>query len=81
MVPNHGHHGDHIVFVLEGEITCDDLVCGPGTHITLDYGNTFGPWIAGPEGLVVFGAMFRLRCRGIRVPIPGRSGGREASTR
>jgi hypothetical protein len=58
MVPNHGHHGDHIVFVLEGEMSCGDVVCRAGSHITLEYGDTFGPWVAGPEGVVMFGAMF-----------------------
>jgi AcrR family transcriptional regulator len=71
MVPNHGHHGDHIVFVLEGEMTCGDVVCGPGTHVTLDYGDTFGPWIAGPDGLVVFGAMFNFGAGGFGSPFAG----------
>jgi hypothetical protein len=50
----HGHNSDHIVFVLEGEMTCGDRVCGPGTHITLDQGDTFGPFVAGPNGCTCY---------------------------
>ena len=57
MVQPHGHNSDHVVFVLEGEMTCGDVHCGPGTHIALDQGDTFGPFIAGPEGVVLFEVM------------------------
>ena len=50
MIRANGHNSDHIVFVLGGEMTCGDRVCGPGTHIALDHGDTFGPFIAGPDG-------------------------------
>jgi hypothetical protein len=46
--PRHGHHGDHAVFVVEGEIASGDLLCRAGSHIMLEYGDTFGPWTAGP---------------------------------
>ena len=55
MTPLHGHHGDHINFILEGEIRCGDIVCGAGTHIMLEYGDLFGPWVAGPEGCTLYG--------------------------
>ena len=57
MVQPHGHNSDHVVFVIEGEMTCGDVHCGPGTHISLDQGDTFGPFIAGPEGVVLFEVM------------------------
>jgi hypothetical protein len=57
MIHAHGHNSDHIVYVLEGDMTCGDQYCGPGTHIALDQGATFGPFIAGPNGVVLFEVM------------------------
>src|SRR6476646_488911 len=57
MVQPHGHNSNHVVFVLEGDMTCGDVHCRPGTHISLDQGDTFGPFIAGPEGVVLFEVM------------------------
>ncbi len=57
MVHAHGHLSDHVVFVLEGEVTCGDVVCGPGTHLALDQGEAFGPFVAGPQGAVLFEVM------------------------
>ena len=57
MIHAHGHNSDHIVYVLEGDMTCGDVHCGPGTHITLDQGETFGPFIAGPNGVVLLEVM------------------------
>jgi hypothetical protein len=51
----HGHRGDHVVFVLDGEVMVGDVLCKKGTHIFLMYGDTFGPWIAGPEGCELLG--------------------------
>jgi hypothetical protein len=57
IVQPHGHNSDHIVFVIDGEMTCGDVVCGPGTHIALDQGDTFGPFVAGPDGVTLFEVM------------------------
>ena len=57
IVQPHGHNSDHVVFVLEGEMTCGDVACPAGTHIALDQGDTFGPFVAGPEGVVLFEVM------------------------
>jgi len=57
IVQAHGHNSDHVVFVLEGEMTCGDVVCTAGTHIALDQGDTFGPFVAGPHGVVLFEIM------------------------
>ena len=57
IVQPHGHNSDHVVFVIEGEMTCGDVRCGPGTHIALDQGDTFGPFEAGPDGVVLFEVM------------------------
>src|SRR5438270_6634934 len=57
IVQPHGHNSDHIVFVLEGEMTCGDVHCTPGTHIALDQGDTFGPFVAGADGVVLYEIM------------------------
>ncbi len=50
MIHAHGHNSDHIVYVLEGSVRCGDVECGPGTHIALDQGDTFGPVRRRPRG-------------------------------
>jgi hypothetical protein len=57
MIHKHGHNSDHVVFVISGEMTCGDVVCTAGMHITLDKGTAFGPFVAGPEGVVLFEVM------------------------
>ena len=52
---HHGHTGDHINLILKGSISCGDVVCTAGTHIMLEWGDTFGPWEAGPEGCELYG--------------------------
>ena len=51
----HGHQGDHIVYVLDGEVTVGGEVCRKGSFLFLLHGDTFGPWIAGPEGCELLG--------------------------
>ena len=57
IVQPHGHNSDHVIFVLEGEMTCGDVVCRKGMHIALDRGDTFGPFVAGPAGVELFEVM------------------------
>jgi len=57
MIHKHGHNGDHVLFVIEGEMQCGDVRCTKGMHITLEHGASFGPFIAGPEGCVLFEVM------------------------
>jgi hypothetical protein len=57
IVQPHGHNCDHVVFVIEGDVMCGDVHCPAGTHIALDQGDTFGPFIAGPAGAVLFEVM------------------------
>ena len=57
MIHRHGHESDHVVFVISGEMTCGDVRCTPGMHITLPKGAAFGPFVAGPEGVVLFEVM------------------------
>jgi hypothetical protein len=55
--PLHGHTGDHTVYILDGSISVGDTVCGAGTHITLEWGDVFGPQIAGPDGCTMYGVI------------------------
>jgi hypothetical protein len=57
IVQPHGHNSNHVVYVLEGEMTCGDVRCVKGTHIALDQGDTFGPFVAGPDGVELFEVM------------------------
>ena len=57
IVQPHGHNSNHVVFVLEGEMTCGEVRCVKGTHIALDQGDTFGPFVAGPNGVELFEVM------------------------
>ena len=57
IVRRHGHHSPHTILVLEGSVTCDGRECGPGTHIELPHGASFGPFVAGPDGLVAYEVM------------------------
>jgi len=57
MVHKHGHNSDHVVFVIAGEMTCGDVKCTQGMHITLEKGASFGPFVAGPEGVELFEVM------------------------
>lgn len=56
-VERHGHMSDHLVFVLEGEVTIGDRHCPAGTHVTLEEGARFGPIVAGSEGAVLYEVM------------------------
>jgi quercetin dioxygenase-like cupin family protein len=57
IVQPHGHNSDHIVFVIEGDVMCGNVHCPAGTHIALDQGDTFGPFVAGPNGATMFEVM------------------------
>ena len=43
IVERHGHASDHFVFVVAGELTVSERICGPGTHMSLEHGAGFGP--------------------------------------
>ena len=57
IVQPHGHNSNHVIFVLEGDMMCGDVVCRKGGHIALDQGDTFGPFVAGPSGVELFEVM------------------------
>jgi hypothetical protein len=57
VVRRHGHFSSHVVFVISGDLWCGDRHCPAGTHIELPVGAAFGPFVAGPEGTVLFEVM------------------------
>lgn len=57
VIRRHGHYSSHVVFVIEGEMWCADRHCPAGTHIELPLGAAFGPFVAGPQGTVLFEVM------------------------
>jgi hypothetical protein len=57
IVRRHGHYSPHVLFVMEGSIWCGDRLCPAGTHIELPLGAAFGPFRAGPDGVVMFEVM------------------------
>ena len=57
IVHRHGHNSDHLIFVLEGEVTIGEQRCTKGMHIWLEKGEALGPLVAGPEGVELFEVM------------------------
>ena len=57
IVRRHGHFSPHIVFVFEGSVMCGEVACPAGSHIELPLGAAFGPFVAGPEGAVMYEVM------------------------
>ena len=57
LVERHGHASDHVVYVLDGEITVGEERCGPGTNIVLECGAVFGPIEAGADGALLLELM------------------------
>ena len=49
-VAPHTHNQDEVIFVLDGELTLGDKVCGPGTVIFIE-GDTEYSFTSGPNGL------------------------------
>jgi hypothetical protein len=58
IVSKHGHNCINTILVLDGSMTCGDVACTKGMHITLDVGTPYGPLIAGPEGVTLYEVMF-----------------------
>jgi len=57
IIRRHGHYSPHVIFVIEGEMWCGDRHCPAGTHVELPFGAAFGPFVAGPNGTVLFEVM------------------------
>ena len=54
VVERHGHKSDHLVYVLEGDLTVGERPCAAGTLIVLEVGAVFGPLVAGERGALLF---------------------------
>jgi hypothetical protein len=54
VIERHGHKSDHLVFVLEGELSIGERNCPRGTLIVLEHGAAFGPLTAGDRGALLF---------------------------
>ena len=57
IVRRHGHHSPHTCSCSRAACTCDGVECGPGTHIELPHGASFGPFVAGPDGRCAYEVM------------------------
>ena len=57
IVRHHGHYSPHTITVLKGSFRCGDVELGPGGHIELPLGASFGPFEAGPEGVELYEVM------------------------
>ena len=58
IVRRHGHRSNHVVFVLDGGAWIGGDWCGPDTHIHVPLGATFGPIVAGPDGVTCWELSF-----------------------
>src|SRR5438309_11219574 len=45
----------HDALPISGEIRSKHGVARAGSHIMLEHGDIFGPWVAGPEGCELYG--------------------------
>ena len=57
IVRHHGHYSPHTLTVLKGSFTCGGVELGPGGHIELPLGASFGPFVAGPHGVELYEVM------------------------
>lgn len=58
VVRRHGHRSNHVVFVIDGGAWIGGEWCTPGTHLHVPLGASFGPIVAGPEGLTCWELSF-----------------------
>ncbi|HEX4427997.1 MAG TPA: hypothetical protein VHZ96_01875 [Frankiaceae bacterium] len=58
VVRRHGHRSNHIVFVLDGGAWIGGVWSGAGMHVHVPLGASFGPIVAGPEGVTCWELSF-----------------------
>jgi hypothetical protein len=58
VVRRHGHRSNHIVFVLDGGAWIGGAWSTAGTHVHVPLGATFGPIVAGPDGVTCWELSF-----------------------
>jgi hypothetical protein len=76
VVERHGHASDHLVYVLDGELTIGDRRCPAGTLVVLEHGAVFGPLVAGERGALLFETW-----AGDPAPVPADKAGYQALLR
>jgi len=76
VVERHGHASDHLVYVLDGELTIGDQRCPAGTLVVLEHGAVFGPLVAGERGALLFETW-----AGDPAPVPADKAGYQALLR
>jgi hypothetical protein len=54
VIERHGRKSNHLVYVLEGDLTIGERHCPAGLLIVLEVGASFGPLIAGDAGALLF---------------------------
>ena len=57
IIRRHGHYSNHVLTVLDGDMTCGGVRCGAGSHIELPLGASFGPFVAGSQGTRLYEVM------------------------
>ena len=58
VVRRHGHRSEHVVIILDGGAWIGGDWCTAGTHVHVPLGATFGPIVAGPEGVTCWELSF-----------------------
>lgn len=58
VVRRHGHRSNHVVYVIDGGGWIGGQWCTPGTHLHVPLGASFGPIVAGPDGLTCWELSF-----------------------
>ena len=58
VVRRHGHRSEHVVVVLDGSAWINGDWCTAGTHVHVPLGATFGPIVAGTEGVTCWELSF-----------------------
>jgi len=54
ILARHSHHSDEVILIVNGELMIGDERCRAGSVVVLEAGESFGPLIAGDEGVVLF---------------------------
>ena len=70
VIEKHSNMSDHVVYVLEGEITIGDKLCTKGMHVTLEKGAQFGPIIG---GTIRAGQVSSFCCLSLNMDMPSSS--------
>ena len=68
--PRHSHRSARMEVIVTGSIIIDGRVLGPGSIMTADKDEMYGPHSVGPQGCVTVEIMDGQGARGLTVPTP-----------